>query len=73
MLLHQTNYSHTGTCNNGGYFLQVFTFSSILIFAFTRPVSSTRIEADYLKEVDPQIYALLNGEILSSPLKLMKH
>ncbi|BBL20126.1 MULTISPECIES: M15 family metallopeptidase [Acinetobacter] len=42
-------------------------FSSILIFAFTRPVSSTRIEADYLKEVDPQIYALLNGEILSSP------
>ena len=54
-------------------FCRFFTFSSILIFAFTRPVSSTRIEADYLKEVDPQIYALLNGEMLSSPLKLMKY
>ncbi|QER38963.1 M15 family metallopeptidase [Acinetobacter suaedae] len=44
-----------------------FLFSSILIFAFTRPINSTRIEAEYLKQTDPQIYALLNGEILSPP------
>lgn len=44
-----------------------FLFSSILIFAFTRPINSTRIEAEYLKETDPQIYTLLNGEILSPP------
>ncbi|WP_081104322.1 M15 family metallopeptidase [Acinetobacter venetianus] len=44
-----------------------FLFSSILIFAFTRPIDSTRIEAEYLKETDPQIYALLDGEILSPP------
>ena len=42
-------------------------FVSILVFAFTRPVSPTRIEADYLKQVDPQIYTLLNGELLSPP------
>lgn len=44
-----------------------FLLSSILVFAFTQPVDPTRIEADYLKKVDPQIYTLLNGEILSSP------
>lgn len=44
-----------------------FLFASILVFAFTRPISSTRIEAEYLKKTDPQIYALLNGEILSPP------
>ncbi len=44
-----------------------FLFASILIFAFTRPINSTRIEADYLKETDPQIYTLLNGEMLSPP------
>ncbi|RLZ11081.1 M15 family peptidase [Acinetobacter sp. 2JN-4] len=44
-----------------------FLFASILIFAFTRPINSTRIEAEYLKETDPQVYALLNGEILSPP------
>jgi peptidoglycan L-alanyl-D-glutamate endopeptidase CwlK len=44
-----------------------FLFTSILIFAFTRPINSTRIEAEYLKETDPQIYSLLNGEILSPP------
>ncbi|MFH3639049.1 M15 family peptidase, partial [Acinetobacter baumannii] len=38
-----------------------FLFASILIFAFTRPISSTRIEAEYLKKTDPQIYTLLNG------------
>ncbi len=40
---------------------------SILLFAFTRPVDPTKIEADYLRKADPQIYALLNGEILSPP------
>lgn len=44
-----------------------FLFASILIFAFTRPISSTRIEAEYLKETDPQVYSLLNGEMLSPP------
>lgn len=44
-----------------------FLLSSILVFAFTRPIDPTRIEADYLKKVDPQIYALLNGEMLSPP------
>jgi len=42
-------------------------FSSILIFAFTRPISPTKIEADYLRDVDPQIYALLDGQMLSPP------
>ena len=36
-----------------------FLFSSIILFAFTRPISATKIEADYLREVDPQVYALL--------------
>ncbi|WP_349926511.1 M15 family metallopeptidase [Acinetobacter sp. A1-4-2] len=42
-------------------------FATILIFAFTRPVSPTKIEAAYLKEVDPQIYTLLDGQMLSPP------
>ena len=41
--------------------------SSIMLFAFTKPVDPTRIEANYLKKTDPQIYNLLNGEILSPP------
>ncbi len=45
----------------------LFLFASILVFAFTRPINPTRIEAEYLKETDPQVYALLNGEILSPP------
>ena len=44
-----------------------FLFASILIFALTRPINSSRIEAEYLKETDPQIYSLLNGELLSPP------
>lgn len=44
-----------------------FLFGSVLVFAFTRPISSTKIEAEYLKEVDPQIYTLLNGEMLTPP------
>ncbi len=45
----------------------VFLFASILVFAFTRSIDPTKVEADYLKAVDPQIYALLNGEILTPP------
>ena len=44
-----------------------FLFASILIFTFTRPINPTKIEANYLREVDPQIYALLEGQILSPP------
>lgn len=42
-------------------------FASILMFAFTSPVSPTKIEADYLRRSDPQIYALLEGQMLSPP------
>ncbi|OTG86389.1 D-alanyl-D-alanine carboxypeptidase [Acinetobacter sp. ANC 4558] len=42
-------------------------FSSILIFSFTRPISPTEIEANYLRKSDPQIYALLKGEMLTPP------
>ena len=45
----------------------IFLLSSIMVFAFTRPIDPTKIEADYLKTVDPQIYTLLNGEMLSPP------
>jgi peptidoglycan L-alanyl-D-glutamate endopeptidase CwlK len=34
---------------------------------FYTPIQPTHIEAEYLKEVDPQIYTLLNGEILTPP------
>ena len=44
-----------------------FLLSSVLVFAFTRPIDPTEIEADFLKKTDPQIYALLNGEVLSPP------
>lgn len=40
---------------------------SIVVFALTRTVDPTHIEANYLKEVDPQIYTLLNGEMLNPP------
>jgi len=49
-----------------------FLFASILIFAFTRPINPTKIEADYLREVDPQIYALLEGQMLSPPPEVEK-
>ena len=42
-------------------------FASILIFAMTRPIRSAHIETEYLKTTDPQIYALLDGELLSPP------
>ena len=38
-----------------------------MVFAFTRPIDPTKIEADYLRQVDPQIYTLLNGDILTPP------
>lgn len=44
-----------------------FLLSSILVFAITRPVDPTQIEAEYLRKTDPQIYSLLNGEVLSPP------
>lgn len=42
-------------------------FMSILIFAFTRPIDPNQQQAQYLKAADPQIYHLLNGEILTPP------
>ncbi|TCB50769.1 M15 family peptidase [Acinetobacter sp. ANC 4779] len=47
-----------------------FLFASILIFTFTRPVNPSMIEANYLIEVDPQIYALLEGQMLSPPAEV---
>lgn len=44
-----------------------FLLSSVLVFSFTRPIDPTKVEAEYLRKTDPQIYALLNGEILSPP------
>ena len=41
--------------------------SSIMLFALTKPVDPTKLEANYLRKSDPQIYNLLNGEILSPP------
>jgi peptidoglycan L-alanyl-D-glutamate endopeptidase CwlK len=40
---------------------------SIIMIALFKPVSQLKIEADYLKKTDPQIYSLLNGEILTPP------
>ncbi|NHC04898.1 M15 family metallopeptidase [Acinetobacter sp. 187] len=40
---------------------------SIMLFAFTKPIDPTKVEADYLRANDPQIYNLLNGDILSPP------
>lgn len=42
--------------------------SSIMLFAITKSVDPTKVEeANFLKANDPQIYHLLNGEILSPP------
>lgn len=72
---HQMNHAASSSQTQSLWHLQqwwiliagFFLLSSILIFTITRPIDPTRIEADYLKKVDPQIYALLNGEILSPP------
>lgn len=45
----------------------MFLLSSIMVFSFTRQIDPTKIEADYLRQVDPQIYTLLNGDILTPP------
>lgn len=42
-------------------------FASILLFAFTRPITASKVEADYLRKVDPQIYAMLDGQVLDAP------
>lgn len=42
-------------------------FCSILLFAFTRPITASTMEADYLKKADPQIYAMLDGQMLDAP------
>ena len=44
-----------------------FLFCSILLFAFTRPITASTMEADYLKKADPQIYAMLDGQVLDAP------
>ena len=48
-------------------FAGFFLLGSVLIFVITRPIDPTRIEANYLKEKDPQIFSLLKGEILTPP------
>ncbi len=48
-------------------------FMSILIFAFTRRIDPNQQQAEYLKAADPQIYQLLNGEILSPPPEIDDH
>lgn len=45
----------------------IFLLSSIMLFAFTRTIDPTKIESNFLRKTDPQIYALLNGEVLSPP------
>lgn len=42
-------------------------FISLLVYALTRPVSASTSEAGYLKKVDPQIYALLEGQVMTPP------
>ena len=42
-------------------------FASILLFAFTRPITASKVEADYLRKVDPQIYSMLDGQVLDAP------
>lgn len=39
----------------------------LIIVALTQRIEPTRTEAEYLKKVDPQIYSLLHGEILTPP------
>src|SRR5690606_28181080 len=45
-------------------------FTSILMFAFTQPLTASKFEAEYLRKVDPQIYALLDGKILTAPTEV---
>lgn len=45
-------------------------FASILMFTFTQPLTASKFEAEYLRKVDPQIYALLDGQILTAPTEV---
>lgn len=48
-------------------FAGLLLFSSIVLFAFTRPITASKVEADYLRKADPQIYAMLEGQMLDAP------
>jgi peptidoglycan L-alanyl-D-glutamate endopeptidase CwlK len=48
-------------------------FSSIIIFSLTRPITASTFEANYLREVDPQIYSLLDGQVLAPPPEVDEH
>lgn len=48
-------------------------FSSIVIFTLTRPITASTFEANYLREVDPQIYTLLDGQVLAPPPEVEGH
>ncbi|WP_216934136.1 MULTISPECIES: M15 family metallopeptidase [unclassified Acinetobacter] len=45
-------------------------FGSIMMFTFTQPLTASKFESEYLKKVDPQIYALLDGQILTAPTEV---
>lgn len=45
-------------------------FGSILMLAFTEPLTASKFEAEYLRKVDPQIYALLDGQMLTAPAEV---
>src|SRR5690606_29818350 len=46
---------------------------SIMIFTLTRPITASSFEADYLREVDPQIYTLLDSQMLAPPPEVDEH
>lgn len=48
-------------------------FSSSIIFSLTRPITASTFEANYLREVDPQIYSLLDGQVLAPPPEVDEH
>ena len=73
---HEMNYAAASEQTQSHWHLQqwwifiagFFLLSSILMFAFTSRVDPTKVvEANYLKSNDPQIYNLLNGDMLSPP------
>ncbi|WP_443612459.1 M15 family metallopeptidase [Acinetobacter pseudolwoffii] len=48
-------------------------FGSILLLAFTQPLTARKFESEYLRKVDPQIYALLDGQMLTAPPEVADH
>lgn len=48
-------------------------FSAILFISVSRSINPNQIEANYLKDADPQIYSLLNGELLTPPPSVDDH